>query len=67
VRYLDGDETLQLLVIGQIDDAEAAFAQDPLDIVTADSPGLFTRCDSDGEDFQIVRLARLCSFRVGRG
>ena len=40
VRHLDGHETLQLLVVGQVDEAEAAFAQDSLDPVATDSLGL---------------------------
>ncbi len=33
VRHLDGDEPIQLLVVGQIDEAEAPFAQHFLDAV----------------------------------
>ena len=40
VRHLDGDEPLQLLVVGQVDEAEAAFAQDSLDPVATDALGL---------------------------
>ena len=36
VRHLDGDRPVQLLVVGQIDQAEAAFAQDLLDAVATD-------------------------------
>ena len=40
MRHLDGDEPLQLLVVGQVDEAEAALAQDFLDPVATDSLGL---------------------------
>ena len=36
VRHLDRHRALQLLVAGQVDAAEAALAQEPLDAVTAD-------------------------------
>src|SRR5207248_8177691 len=35
VRHLDGDASLQLVVVGQVDEAEAAPAQNPLDPVAA--------------------------------
>jgi hypothetical protein len=37
VRHLDGDRPLQLLVVGQVDDTEAASAQDSLHPVAADA------------------------------
>ena len=40
VRHLDGHEPLQLLVVGQVDAPEAALAQDSLDAVATDAPGL---------------------------
>ena len=43
VRHLDGDEPLQLVVVGQVDEAEAAFAQDLLDPVATDPLGMFGR------------------------
>jgi hypothetical protein len=36
VRHLDGHQPLQLFVAGQVDPAEAALAQQPLDTVAAD-------------------------------
>ena len=42
VRHLDGDEPLQLVVVGQVDEAEAALAQDPLDAVATDPVRLFS-------------------------
>jgi hypothetical protein len=39
VRHLDGHEPLQLLVVGQVDQAEAALTQEPLDAVAADVRG----------------------------
>ena len=67
VGNLDGDETLQLFVVGQIDDAEAAFAQDPLDLVAADLPGLIAKGNRKERSLRIVRLACLGSFRVSSG
>ena len=43
VRHLDGDGPVQLLVVGQIDEAEAAFAQHLLDAVATDPLGMFGR------------------------
>ena len=37
VRHLDGDESLQLLVLRQIDEAETSPSQDSFDAVAADS------------------------------
>ena len=49
VRHLDGDEPLQLVVVGQVDEAEAALAQDPLDPVATDLAGRgFRRDGRDG-------------------
>ena len=39
VRHLDRHQALELLVAGQVDAAEAALAQEPLDAVAADVPG----------------------------
>ena len=36
MRHLDGDGPLQLIVVGEVNEAEAAFAQDPLDAVATD-------------------------------
>ena len=37
VRHLDGDEPLQLVVVGQVDEAEAALAQDSFHPVATDA------------------------------
>ena len=37
VRHLDSDGSLQLVVLGQVDEAEAALAQQLLDPVAADA------------------------------
>ena len=39
VRHLDGHGAMQLLVVGQVDQAEAALAQQPLHPVAADPCG----------------------------
>ena len=39
MRHLDGDEPLQLVVVGEVDEAEAALAQDLLDPVATDVRG----------------------------
>ncbi len=41
VRHLDGDRPIQLLVLGQIDETEAPFAQHLLDAVATDPLGMF--------------------------
>ncbi len=64
VRDLDRDLTLQLLVVGQIDDAESTYAQDSLDLVAADLPRLLERSDSNGGSFRPVWLECECSLGV---
>ena len=39
VRHLDGDKALQLLVVGEVNQPEAALAQDSLDPVATDALG----------------------------
>src|SRR5262245_33455017 len=36
VRYLDSDEPLQLVIVGEIDEAETALTEDFLDSITTD-------------------------------
>jgi hypothetical protein len=43
VGHLDRHAPLQLLVVGQVDDAEAALSQDSLDPVATDALGMFGR------------------------
>ena len=39
MRHLDGDRPLQLVVVGQVDQAEAALAQEPFDPIATDVGG----------------------------
>ena len=43
MRHLDRHEPLQLVVVGQIDEAEAALAQHLLDAVATDPLGMLGR------------------------
>jgi len=51
VRHLDCNQPIQLLIVGQIDEAETAFAQDLLDAVATDTCGVILGI--------IIRLERL--------
>ena len=58
MRHLDGDETLQLVVVGEVDEAEAAFAQDFLDPVATDLLRTCFGCTFillDGVPFVVLR------------
>jgi hypothetical protein len=47
MRHLNRHESLQLLVVGEVDEAEAALPQDPFDPVSANAarmPGTCLRC-----------------------
>ena len=44
MRHLDGDGPVQLLVLGEIDEAEAPLAQHFLDAVATDPLGMLRRC-----------------------
>ena len=48
VRHLDGHETPQLVVLGQVDQAEAALAKKPLDTVATDVLGVEAASSSTG-------------------
>ena len=54
MRHLDRHEPLQLVVVGQVDEAEPAFAQDPLDAVAADSLGLLLEGNAINSGFRSV-------------
>ncbi len=64
VRHLDGDEPLQLVVVGEVDEAEAALAQDFLDAVATDVLRLRGGNTIDGGLVVAARLVITSSFRV---
>ncbi len=55
MRHLDHHEPLQLVVVSQVDEAETALAQDPLNTVAADSLGLLIGRNVTYGGFRSVR------------
>ena len=64
MRHLDGDEPLQLVVVGEIDEAEAALTEDFLDAVATDVLRLRGGNAIDGGLVVAARLVITSSFRV---
>jgi len=60
VGNLDGDEPLQLVVVGEVDEAEAALTQHILDSVATDLLGKWVCGVIDCGGVRVTRLVRTC-------
>ena len=64
MRHLDGDEPLQLVIVGEVDEAEAAFAQDPFDPIATDVCGQDGIGINSGQIRAVQGLESACIFEV---